>query len=146
VYAGLIVQGVPVLVADLETAELVKMSANAFLATRLSFINALAEVCEATGADVGALAAALAYDERIGGRFLTPGLGYGGGCLPKDVRAFGAVAAELGVDSLATLLAEVDVINMRCRSRTVDLARELAGGSLAGPPDRRPGRGLQAGQ
>jgi UDPglucose 6-dehydrogenase len=132
VYARPIDQGVPVLVMDLETAELVKMSANAFLATRLSFINVLAEVCEATGADVSALAGALAHDERIGGRFLTPGLGYGGGCLPKDVRAFGAVAKELGVDSLATLLAEVDVINMRCRSRAVELARELVGGSLGG--------------
>ena len=132
VYARPVSQGVPVLVMDLETAELVKMSANAFLATRLSFINVLAEVCEATGADVTALAGALAYDERIGRHFLTPGLGYGGGCLPKDVRAFGAVAEQLGVTSLATLLTEIDVINMRCRSRTVELARELAGGSLAG--------------
>ena len=132
VYAKLMGQGVPVLVMDLETAELVKMSANAFLATRLSFVNALAEVCEATGADVTALTAALAHDERIGRHFLTSGLGYGGGCLPKDVRAFGTVAAELGVGSLATLLGEVDVINLRCRSRTVDLAREIAGGSLAG--------------
>jgi UDPglucose 6-dehydrogenase len=132
IYARPIDQGVPVLVMDLETAELVKMSANAFLATRLSFINVLAEVCEATGADVTALAAALGHDERIGRRFLTPGLGYGGGCLPKDVRAFNAVAEELGVGSLATLLTEVDVINMRCRSRAVDLARELVGGSLAG--------------
>lgn len=132
VYARLVGQGVPVLVMDLETAELVKVSANAFLATRLSFVNVLAEVCEATGADVTALTQALGYDDRIGRRFLTPGLGYGGGCLPKDVRAFGAVAAELGVSSLATLLSEVDAINLRCRSRTVDLARELAGGSLAG--------------
>jgi UDPglucose 6-dehydrogenase len=132
VYATLIGQGAPVLVMDLETAELVKMSANAFLATRLSFVNVLAEVCEATGADVTALTAALACDDRIGRRFLTPGLGYGGGCLPKDVRAFGSVAAELGVSSLATLLGEVDVINLRCRSRTVDLARAVLGGSLAG--------------
>ena len=132
VYAEPIGQGVPVLVMDLETAELVKMSANAFLATRLSFINALAEVCEATGADVAALAGALGYDERIGRRFMTPGLGYGGGCLPKDIRAFSAVAAELGIGSLATLLTEVDAINMRCRSRTVELAREVTGGSLAG--------------
>lgn len=132
VYARLTGQGVPVLVMDLETAELVKVSANAYLATRLSFVNALAEVCEATGADVAALTRALGYDDRIGRRFLTPGLGYGGGCLPKDVRAFGAVAAELGVSSLAALLSEVDLINLRCRSRTVDLAREIAGGSLAG--------------
>ena len=94
VYAVPIARGVPLLEMDLETAELVKVSANAFLATRLSFINALAEVCEATGADVVALAGALARDERIGGRFLTPGLGYGGGCLPKDVRAFASVAGE----------------------------------------------------
>ena len=132
VYAVPIGQGVPWLVMDLETAELVKMSANAFLATRLSFINALAEVCETTGADVVALAGALARDERIGGHFLTPGLGYGGGCLPKDVRAFAWAARDLGIGSLATLLTEVDTINMRCRTRTVDLARELAGGSLAG--------------
>jgi UDPglucose 6-dehydrogenase len=132
VYARPIVAGVPVLVMDLETAELVKTSANAFLATRLSFVNVLAEVCEATGADVSALTAALAHDERIGGRFMTPGLGYGGGCLPKDVRAFGAVARDLGVGSLATLLAEVDVINLRCRSRAVELAREVLGGSLEG--------------
>jgi UDPglucose 6-dehydrogenase len=132
VYAAPIGQGAPWLVMDLETAELVKMSANAFLATRLSFINALAEVCETTGADVVALAGALARDERIGGHFLTPGLGYGGGCLPKDVRAFAWAARDLGIGSLATLLTEVDAINMRCRTRTVDLARELAGGSLAG--------------
>jgi UDPglucose 6-dehydrogenase len=132
VYAAPIAQGTPVLVMDLETAELVKMSANAFLATRLSFINALAEVCEATGADVVALAAALTHDTRIGGKFLTPGLGYGGGCLPKDVRAFAAVTGGLGISSLASLLTEVDAINMHCRSRAVQLARELAGGSLAG--------------
>jgi UDPglucose 6-dehydrogenase len=132
VYVRLVGQGVPVLVTDLETAELVKVSANAFLATRLSFVNVLAEFCEATGADVATLTRALGYDDRIGRRFLTPGLGYGGGCLPKDVLAFGAAAAELGVSSLATLLREVDVINLRCRSRAVDLARELAGGSLAG--------------
>jgi UDPglucose 6-dehydrogenase len=132
VYAAPIAQGTPVLVMDLETAELVKMSANAFLATRLSFINALAEVCEATGADVVALAGALAHDTRIGGKFLTPGLGYGGGCLPKDVRAFAAVTGGLGISSLASLLTEVDAINMHCRSRAVQLARELVGGSLAG--------------
>jgi UDPglucose 6-dehydrogenase len=132
VYAVPIAGGVPLLEMDLETAELVKVSANAFLATRLSFINVLAEVCEATGADVVALAGALARDERIGGRFLTPGLGYGGGCLPKDVRAFASVAGKLGIGSLATLLTEVDAINMHCRTRTVELARELAGGSLAG--------------
>jgi UDPglucose 6-dehydrogenase len=128
VYARPLALGVPVL----ETAELVKVSANAFLATRLSYINALAEVCEATGADVAALAGALACDERIGGRFLAPGLGYGGGCLPKDVRAFGATAGQLGIGSLARMLAEVDAVNIRCRSHAVDLARSAAGGSLRG--------------
>jgi UDPglucose 6-dehydrogenase len=132
VYAGPAAGGVPVLVMDVETAELVKVSANAFLATRLSFINVLAEVCEATGADVVALAGALAGDARIGGSFLGPGLGYGGGCLPKDVRAFGVTAGQLGVGSLAVLLAEVDAINLRCRLRAVDLARRVAGGSLDG--------------
>jgi UDPglucose 6-dehydrogenase len=132
VYAVPLAQGVPWLVMDLETAELVKMSANAFLATRLSFINALAEVCEAAGGDVVALTGALARDERIGSKFLTAGLGYGGGCLPKDVRAFESVASNLGISSLATLLSEVDTINLHCRTRTVELARQLAGGSLAG--------------
>lgn len=132
VYARPLAEGVPVLVMDMETAELVKVSANAFLATRLSFINVLAEVCEATGADVVALAGALARDKRIGGRFLGPGLGYGGGCLPKDVRAFAATAGQLGIGSLTTLLGEVDVINLNCRSRAVDLAREVVGGSLDG--------------
>jgi UDPglucose 6-dehydrogenase len=132
VYAIPLAQGVPWLVMGLETAELVKVSANAFLATRLSFVNALAEVCEATGGDIVALTGALARDDRIGSKFMTAGLGYGGGCLPKDVRAFEAVASQLGIDSLATLLGEVDTINLHCRTRTVELARQLAGGSLAG--------------
>ena len=132
VYAVPLAAGVPWLVMGLETAELVKVSANAFLATRLSFVNALAEVCEVAGGDIVALTGALARDERIGSKFMTAGLGYGGGCLPKDVRAFESVASELGIGSLATLLGEVDAINMRCRTRTVDLARQLAGGSLAG--------------
>ena len=131
VYAAPVEQGVPWLVMDLETAELVKVSANAFLATRLSFINALAEVCEVAGGDIVALTGALARDERIGSKFLTAGLGYGGGCLPKDVRAFESVASKLGIGSLATLLGEVDAINLHCRTRTVQLARQLAGGSLA---------------
>src|SRR6266487_1517465 len=132
VYAQPLSQGAPGLVMGLETAELVKVSANAFLATKLSFINCVAEVCEAAGADVVRVAEALACDGRIGGRFLAPGLGYGGGCLPKDVRAFGAAAEELGVRSLAVILGEVDAINMRCRSRAVDLSRDAVGGSLAG--------------
>ncbi|MFB2585333.1 UDP-glucose dehydrogenase family protein [Herbiconiux liukaitaii] len=122
----------PVVVADLATAELVKVAANSFLATKISYINAMAEVCEATGADVNLLASALSYDTRIGGRFLKPGLGFGGGCLPKDIRAFVYRAEELGVGQAVGFLKEVDGINQRRRVRTVDLVRELAGGDLAG--------------
>jgi UDPglucose 6-dehydrogenase len=132
VYAKMLASGIPALVMDLETAELVKVSANAFLAIKISFINAMAEICEKAGADVVRLADALARDERIGRRFLAPGLGYGGGCLPKDIRAFRFTATELGVDSVANLLGEVDAINMRRRSRVTDLAREVVGGDLAG--------------
>ena len=132
VYAGPLAAGVPFLVTDLATAELAKTAANAFLATKVSFINAMAEVCEATGADVVQLAQALAYDTRIGGRFLAPGLGFGGGCLPKDIRAFGATARQLGITSVATLLDEVDMINQRRRARMASLATELVGGSMAG--------------
>ena len=132
VYAGPLAAGVPFLVTDLPTAELVKTSANAFLATKVSFINAIAEVCEASGADIVPLAQALALDERIGGRFLVPGLGFGGGCLPKDIRAFAASTRDLGVGSVSTLLGEVDAINLRRRARMVDLALEMAGGSLEG--------------
>jgi UDPglucose 6-dehydrogenase len=132
VYAGPVTAGVPFLVTGLPTAELVKVAANAFLATKVSFINAMAEVCEAVGADIVPLAQALAHDNRIGGRFLAPGLGFGGGCLPKDIRAFGATTSELGVGSVSALLGEVDAINLRRRARMVDLALELAGGSLEG--------------
>jgi UDPglucose 6-dehydrogenase len=124
--------GSPLLVMDLETAELVKVAANAFLATKISFINAMAEVCEQSGADVMALAEALGHDARIGRRFLSPGLGYGGGCLPKDIRGFRATAAGLGVDSLVRWLGTVDEINLGRRERVVALARQAAGGSLAG--------------
>jgi UDPglucose 6-dehydrogenase len=116
----------------LETAELSKVAANAFLATKISFINAMAEVCEASGANVRGLAAILGADPRIGDSFLRAGLGFGGGCLPKDIRAFMATSAELGVDSAVGLLREVEKINLRRRSRTADLALELAGGDLAG--------------
>jgi len=122
----------PLVVADLATAELVKVAANSFLATKISYINAMAEVCEATGADVTVLATALGYDDRIGARFLKPGLGFGGGCLPKDIRAFTHRAGELGVGQAVAFLEEVDAINIRRRVRTVDLVRELAGGSLDG--------------
>ncbi len=132
VYARPLAQGIPALVMDLETAELVKVSANAFLATKISFINAMAEVCETTGADVVRLAEALGHDERIGRKFLGPGLGFGGGCLPKDIRGFRATAAALGVDSVASLLGTVDAINMSRRERVVAMAREAVGGSLAG--------------
>ncbi|MEU5280319.1 UDP-glucose/GDP-mannose dehydrogenase family protein [Streptomyces asoensis] len=131
-FAPVIEQGTPVVVTDLPTAELVKVAANSFLATKISYINAMAEVCEATGADVTGLAQALSYDDRIGGRFLRPGLGFGGGCLPKDIRAFSHRAEELGVGQAVSFLREVDAINQRRRARTVDLVRELAGGDLAG--------------
>jgi len=131
-YAPVIAAGAPVKVTDLQTAELVKVAANSFLATKISYINAMAEICEATGADVHDLAEALAYDDRIGGRFLKPGLGFGGGCLPKDIRAFTHRAGELGVGQAVAFLREVDGINQRRRARTVDLVRELAGGDLVG--------------
>jgi UDPglucose 6-dehydrogenase len=132
VYAKPLADGIPALVMDLETAELVKVAANAFLATKISFINAMAEVCEASGADVVQLAAALGHDDRIGPKFLGPGLGFGGGCLPKDIRAFRATAASLGVSSVVDLLGTVDTINLSRRERVIDLAREAAGGSLRG--------------
>jgi UDPglucose 6-dehydrogenase len=132
VFAPIIDSGVPVVVTDLATAQLVKTAANAFLATKISFINAMAEVCEVVHADVKKLSEALSYDERIGGRFLHAGLGFGGGCLPKDIRAFMARAGELGVDQALTFLTEVDAINQRRRARMVDLTRELLDDSLSG--------------
>jgi UDPglucose 6-dehydrogenase len=132
VYAEPIAAGVPFLVTGYETAELVKIAANAFLATKISFINAMAEVCEAAHADVTELAQALAYDHRIGPASLRPGLGFGGGCLPKDIRAFMTRAAELGAAESVSFLREMDAINGRQRSRMVGLAQDLAGGSLAG--------------
>ncbi|HEX3680270.1 MAG TPA: UDP-glucose/GDP-mannose dehydrogenase family protein [Galbitalea sp.] len=132
VFRPILELGTPAVVADLATAELVKVAANAFLATKISYINAMSEVCEATGADVNVLADALSFDDRIGGRFLKPGLGFGGGCLPKDIRAFRYRAQELGVGQAVAFLDEVDAINLRRRARTVDLVRELAGGDLDG--------------
>jgi UDPglucose 6-dehydrogenase len=132
VYATPLAAGTPLVVTDFATAELVKVAANAFLATKISFINAMAEVCETTGADVTRLSEALSHDTRIGGRFLHAGLGFGGGCLPKDIRAFMARADELGVTSALSFLAEVDAINLRRRARMVDLARELNGGTFNG--------------
>jgi len=132
IYAQAIERGTPFIVTDLATAELVKVSANAFLATKISFINAIAEVCEATGADVVQLADAIGYDERIGRKFLGAGLGFGGGCLPKDIRAFMARAGELGVDQALTFLREVDAVNLRRREHVVDLAHRELGGSVKG--------------
>lgn len=132
VYATPLAEGVPLVVTDYATAQLVKVAANSFLATKISFINAMAELCEATGADVTRLADAIGYDERIGRRFLNAGLGFGGGCLPKDIRAFMARAGELGVSDALTFLQEVDSVNMRRRVRLVDLAREVCDGSIVG--------------
>jgi UDPglucose 6-dehydrogenase len=124
--------GTPYISTDLATAELVKVAANSFLATKISFINAMAEVCDAAGGDVVTLADAIGHDSRIGRRFLSAGIGFGGGCLPKDIRAFMARAGELGVDEALSFLKDVDEVNMRRRQRTVDLARELVGGSFLG--------------
>ncbi|MDP9989350.1 UDPglucose 6-dehydrogenase [Arthrobacter oryzae] len=132
VYATPLELGTPRLVTDLPTAELVKTAANSFLATKISFINAMAELCDAAGADVTMLADAIGLDDRIGRKFLNAGIGFGGGCLPKDIRAFMARAGELGADQALTFLREVDAINMRRRTRVVELARELCGGSLLG--------------
>lgn len=132
VYAKLLADNTPFLVTDLATAELVKISANAFLATKISFINAMAEVCDAAGADVMVLADAIGMDARIGRKFLNAGIGFGGGCLPKDIRAFMARAGEIGADEALTFLREVDSINMRRRTRMVEYVRDLLGGSLLG--------------
>jgi len=133
VYATPVAAGAPFVVTDFPTAELVKTSANSFLATKISFINAMAEVCEAAGGDVAKLAEAIGHDERIGKKFLRAGIGFGGGCLPKDIRAFMARAGELGADQALTFLREIDSINMRRRGQMVEMAREaLGGGSFLG--------------
>jgi UDPglucose 6-dehydrogenase len=132
VYSTPLASGTTRLVTDHPTAELVKAAANSFLATKISFINAMAEVCEAAGADVTQLADAIGMDDRIGRKFLNAGIGFGGGCLPKDIRAFMARAGELGADQALTFLREVDAINMRRRTRVVELARDLCAGSLLG--------------
>ena len=131
-FAPILDTGTPVVVTDFATAELVKVAANSFLATKISFINAMAEVCEVVHADVTALSEALGYDTRIGKRFLHAGLGFGGGCLPKDIRAFMARAEELGAQDALAFLEEVDRINKRRRARAVDLGRELLDGEYAG--------------
>jgi UDPglucose 6-dehydrogenase len=131
VYATALGAGTPVVVTDLATAELVKTAANSFLATKISFINAMSEIAEATGANVTELADAIGYDARIGRRFLNAGVGFGGGCLPKDIRAFGARAAELGLTSLS-FLEDVDAINLRQRQRVIDRAISELGGDAKG--------------
>jgi UDPglucose 6-dehydrogenase len=132
IYAKALADGTPRLVTDYATAELVKVSANAFLATKISFINAMSEIAEATGADVTALADAIGHDARIGRRFLNAGVGFGGGCLPKDIRAFQARADELGLAESLAFLADVDDINLRQRDRVVRLATTAVGGDLRG--------------
>ncbi|MEO8108290.1 MAG: UDP-glucose/GDP-mannose dehydrogenase family protein [Actinomycetes bacterium] len=130
VYGPLLEAGVPLIVTDLATSQLVKVAANAFLATKISFINAMSELCDAAGGDILQLSDALAHDKRIGGQFLRAGLGFGGGCLPKDIRAFMARAGELGVDDALTFLREVDSINLRRRSQIAAMARNILGGYL----------------
>jgi len=132
VYAIALSNDTPLVVADYATAELVKVAANAFLATKISFINAMAEIAEATGADVTKLADAIGHDNRIGRRFLNAGVGFGGGCLPKDIRAFTARAEELGLGESVAFLKEVDSINLRRRQRAVEMATESLGGSVNG--------------
>lgn len=132
VYARPLEAGTPRIVTDYATAELVKVAANAFLATKISFINAMAEIAEVTGADVTTLADAIGYDARIGRRFLNAGVGFGGGCLPKDIRAFRARAHELGVGQALDFLDDVDLINLRRRQRVIDVVTDHLGGSVHG--------------
>ncbi|SFR72269.1 UDPglucose 6-dehydrogenase [Agromyces sp. CF514] len=132
VYATALSTGTPRIVTDYATAELVKVSANAFLATKISFINAMAEIAEVTGADISKLADAIGHDARIGRRFLNAGVGFGGGCLPKDIRAFTARAEELGRGESVAFLKEVDAINLRRRTRVVELAVDALGGAPFG--------------
>jgi UDPglucose 6-dehydrogenase len=131
VYAPILETGTPFLELDVPTAELVKVAANAFLATKISFINAMAEVAEVAGADAVSLAKAIGYDERIGNKFLRTGIGFGGGCLPKDIRGFVARAEELGVGSAVDFLKDVDAVNLRRRDKVVELAKQELG-SLTG--------------
>ncbi|MFM8672812.1 MAG: UDP-glucose dehydrogenase family protein [Candidatus Nanopelagicus sp.] len=132
VYATNLKENTPWVRADLPTAELVKVAANSFLATKISFINAMAEVCEASGGDVTVLAKAIGYDPRIGNRFLQAGIGFGGGCLPKDIRAFMARAEELGASQAVEFLKEIDAINLRARQRIIELVRKDLSDDLVG--------------
>ena len=130
IYATALAADTPLVITDYATAELVKVAANAFLATKISFINAMAEIAEVTGADVTQLADAIGYDGRIGRRFLGAGVGFGGGCLPKDIRAFTARAEELGRGESVAFLKEIDKINLRRRQRVVDLTVEALGDTV----------------
>jgi len=132
VYAANILENTPWVRADLPTSELVKVAANSFLATKISFINAMAEICEAAGGDVTVLAKAIGYDPRIGNRFLQAGIGFGGGCLPKDIRAFMARAEELGASQALEFLREIDSINIRARQRVIELVRKDLSEDLRG--------------
>lgn len=132
VYAPLLEIGTPWIRADLPTTELVKMAANSFLATKISFINAMAEVCEAAGGDVTVLAHAIGYDPRIGNKFLKAGIGFGGGCIPKDIRAFIARAEELGATQALEFLRDIDSINLRARQRVIDVVRSTLSEDLTG--------------
>jgi UDPglucose 6-dehydrogenase len=132
IYAKNLSENTPWVRADLPTSELVKVAANSFLATKISFINAMAEVCEAAGGDVTVLAKAIGYDPRIGSRFLQAGIGFGGGCLPKDIRAFMARAGELGADRALEFLREIDSINLRARQRVIELVRKDLSDDLTG--------------
>ena len=132
VYATNLKENTPWVRADLPTAELVKVAANSFLATKISFINAMAEVCEASGGDITVLAKAIGYDPRIGSRFLQAGIGFGGGCLPKDIRAFMARAEELGAKQAVEFLKEIDAINLRARQRIIELVRKDLSNDLTG--------------
>ena len=132
VYAANLAENTPWVRADLPTAELVKVAANSFLATKISFINAMAEICEAAGGDVTVLAKAIGYDPRIGSRFLQAGIGFGGGCLPKDIRAFMARAHELGAEQSVEFLREIDAINLRARQRVIELVRRDLSEDLRG--------------
>ncbi len=132
IYQKNLAENTPWVRADLPTSELVKVAANSFLATKISFINAMAEVCEAAGGDVTVLAKAIGYDPRIGSRFLQAGIGFGGGCLPKDIRAFMARAGELGADQALEFLREIDSINLRARQRVIELVRKDLSDDLTG--------------
>ncbi len=132
VYESLIAAGIPWIRADLPTSEIVKVAANSFLATKISFINAMAEICEVAGGDVTVLAKAIGYDPRIGSKFLQAGIGFGGGCLPKDIRAFMARSEELGAKQSLEFLREIDSINQRARQRVIDLVRLEIGSDLKG--------------